>query len=148
VLSGLFGQVVSSDELPAGSAAFFRLIQRQFSQLQVLLGGETAAPGTLTGKTGSPTPQGGANGDGANVQVTVNAVDSTFHVIPGVSDAITFGPSTADPNDIEPNNTSLVNGTTTQTWIVTTTGSFTISVSDSSNPAITSGTSSAVAINP
>ena len=43
-----------------------------FAQLQVLLPGETAAPGTPTGKTGSPTAQTAGTG----YTVTVNAVDA------------------------------------------------------------------------
>ena len=46
-------------------------------QLQVLLPGETAAPGTPTGKTGSPTAQTAGTG----YTVHVNAVDANYNLI-------------------------------------------------------------------
>ena len=47
-----------------------------FAKLQILLPGETAAPGTATGKTGTPSAQtaGGA------FNVTVNAVDANWNL--------------------------------------------------------------------
>ena len=50
-----YTQLVSTNDLQAGSAAFFAVIQHNY-QLQVLWPGETAAPGTVSGKTGTPTP--------------------------------------------------------------------------------------------
>ena len=44
-----------------------------FAQLQVLLPGQTAAPGTSTGQTGTPTAQTAGTG----YTVTVNAVDAS-----------------------------------------------------------------------
>jgi hypothetical protein len=138
--------LVDNSDLPSASTGYFQAVQYQFSQLQVLLAGETAAPGTLTGKTGTPTSQSGANTSGANVPVIVNAVDTTFHVVPGVSDTVHFT-STADSAAIpaiDPNDVALVNGTTSQVWIVNSVGSYTITASDSTTPSITAGTSAAV----
>src|SRR5437867_179709 len=52
-----------------------------FSQLQVLLPGETAAPGTSSGKTGSPSPQTA----GIPFLVTVNACDASWSLVPSVT---------------------------------------------------------------
>src|SRR5581483_5972899 len=49
--------IVPRSALPAGTAAFFRFLKPVATKLQVLLPGETAAPGTTTGKTGTPTAQ-------------------------------------------------------------------------------------------
>jgi hypothetical protein len=149
--NGLDQALVAHGSLPSATSGYFQLIQFQFTQLQVLLAGETAAPGTLTGKTGTPTAQSGGNEDGANVPVTVNAVDPTWHLVPGVTDVLSFPSSSADPNDIEPNNTAMVNGTASAVWIVTTTSppSYTITVHDlTAAGGIPDATSAAVVINP
>ena len=74
---------VSKSSLASPSQGFFAMVQRQFTQLQILLPGETNAPGTATGKIGTPIPQSIAGTD-----VTVNAVDASFHIVGGVTDSI------------------------------------------------------------
>jgi hypothetical protein len=152
VFTNGFRALIYSNQLSSASEGYFRLIQYQFTQLQVLLGGETAAPGTLTGKMGTPTPEAGAisqaNSGGAQVTVTVNAVDPSFHIVPDITDTISFPSSTADPNDFEPYNTPMLNGTATATWYVTATGSFTITVHDVTTYGIPDVTSSPVTITP
>ncbi len=68
--------------------------------------GETAAPGTATGKTGTPTAQtaGGA------FTVTVNSVDANWNV---VSSTDTVGITSTDANAALPANAALVAGTKT-----------------------------------
>jgi len=137
VLFGLFGQLVSSNELPAGNTAFFRLVHRTFTQLQVLYTGQTNAPGTLLGYVGSPTPTSlTANSGLANV--TINAVDSTFHIIPGVSDSVAV--TCSDPGATLPSPAPLVNGTLTTAVLFSQTGSFTVTAADTTSTNITSGT--------
>src|SRR6266568_5160462 len=68
-------QLLASNEIPVGDSAYFRLIKRSFSQLQVLLPGESNAPNTVSGKTGTPNPV-SLSGDNGLVTVTVNAVDA------------------------------------------------------------------------
>jgi hypothetical protein len=145
--NGQHRALIDSSMLPSATQGYFQLVEYQFTQLQVLLGGETSAPGTITGKTGTPTPVAGASGNGAYVTVTVNAVDPSFHLVPGVADFISFPSSTADPDDIEPGNVAMVNGTTTQTWAVYTTGNFTITAHDTTYE-IPDATSSPVTITP
>jgi hypothetical protein len=135
---GRFGQIVSTNELPAGNSAFFRLTQRTFTQLQVLFAGQTNAPGTLLGYVGLPTPTSLTTNSG-QATVTINAVDATFHIIPGVNDLVHLT-SSADPNATEPLDATLVNGTLTEAMLFGATGSFTVTAADTTSTNITSGT--------
>jgi hypothetical protein len=148
-LFGLFGQVVSSNELPAGNTAFLRLIHRTFTQLQVLFAGQTNAPGTLLGYVGSPTPT-SVTGDSGLATVTINAVDPTFHIVSGISDSISFS-ATSDPDNttLPTPPTFLVNGTLTTTVVIQQTGSFTVTVADTTSTNIASGTTPVpITVNP
>src|SRR5437667_12643802 len=75
-----------------------------FAKLQLLVPGETAAPGTVTGKSGLPNAQTA----GVGYSVTVNAVDANWNL---VSTNDTVGITCTDPNDILPANDALVSGT-------------------------------------
>ncbi len=148
ILSGVFGQVASSSEMPAGGTAYFRLIQRAFSQLQVILPGETAAPGTVSGKTGTPTPN--SLSVTAGIQdLVVNAVDANWYPVGNVSDNITL--SSSDSSALLPSGgVAMVNGVATfsSTFAFGQAGSWTITATDTTNNAITPNTSSAVTVNP
>ena len=128
--------------------AFFRLVKRTFTQLQVLLPGEVNAPNTPTGKTGTPTPV--SLGAGGNEDVTVNAVDDNFNIV-NSSDTITFVSST-DPLAFFPNDAGMVGGTVTFSGVnplgFSTEGSQTVTVADSTNPSIPQATSSPVTVGP
>ena len=142
ILSGLFSQVVSSNELPAGNNAFFRLIKRTYSQLQVLLPGETNAPGTVSGKIGTPTPV----NNSTDVHFTVNACDSTWNIVNASGDFIHLTSST-DPQFVGQSDAALANGTVQMIGDFLTTGSQTVTVTDTSNTNITAGVSSPVTVN-
>src|SRR5208282_2457504 len=88
-----------------------RLIQRVFTQLQVLLPGEIAAPGTPTGKTGTPTDLSLSGPTSGIEDVTVTACDANWYPIAGVTDTISL--TSSDGTAIPPNNMALVNGTVT-----------------------------------
>ncbi|MDP9285387.1 MAG: hypothetical protein M3P41_10635, partial [Actinomycetota bacterium] len=78
-----------------------------FAKLQILLPGETAAPGTASGKTGTPSAQTvGSSFSG----VVVNAVDANWNP---VSSTHTVGLSSNDPNPTLPANAALSAGTVT-----------------------------------
>ncbi len=62
-----------------------------FRRLQVLLPGESAAPGTPSGKTGSPTPQ----TEGVPFSFTVRACDDTWTTVTSVTDQIEIQSSDA-----------------------------------------------------
>ena len=128
------------------NANFFRLIKRTFTQLQVLLPGETNAPGTGSGKTGSPIAQSVSS----PTTVVVNACDPTWHIISSASD--TVGLTSSDGSAFLPNNQALVNGTTTFTggnlFQFSTQGSQTVTATDISDGSKTLNTSSSVVVGP
>jgi hypothetical protein len=73
-----------------------------FSKLQLLAPGEVAAPGTVSGRTGTPTAQTA----GTAFNVTVNAVDANWNVVTNVTD--TVGIASSDNNATLPTNADLV----------------------------------------
>ena len=79
--SGFKSQLVPSSIL-SPDQNYFRLIKQVFTKLQILLPGETAAPGTPTGKTGTPTPQQA----GVPFEIVVNAVSPNWFPITTVPD--------------------------------------------------------------
>jgi hypothetical protein len=123
----------------ASSQQYFGLIQRQFSQLQVILPGETNAPGTPTGKTGTPDP---VSFNSPFITFTVNACDATWHIIPGVFDTVTNTSTDVTATSGGP----LANGSGTFQTGFDTTGTFTITASDVSNTNILSNTSSSIVV--
>jgi len=132
--------LLHNSDIPSGNAAFFRLIKRQFTQLQVLLPGETNAPNTLTGKIGTPTPVTA----GSEVDVRVNAVDATYHIV-NVAD--TVGLTTTDTSASVPSNAAMANGTITFTTLyLNTPGSWTVTATDQDNPLIPPATSSPITV--
>ena len=104
-------QLISSTDLPAGQSAFFRLVKRSYTKLQVLLPGQTNAPGTALGYTGSPTPISLAAQGLTPTTITVNACDDTWHIISGVTDQIHL--TTSDTGAYLPNDLAMVNGVAT-----------------------------------
>ncbi len=132
--------LIAGSSLPAGNAGFFRLIQRTFSQLQVLFPGESNAPNTPSGKSGTPSTI--TSGD--TVTLTVNAVDNTFHIIPGAVDNIHI--TSSDGAAIYGLDGSLVNGTGTYLIQFNTTGSQTASATDTTSTNIPTAISTTVNI--
>jgi len=128
----------------ANSAAV-SVVPGTFVKLQLLLPGETAAPGTATGKTGTPSPQLA----GAPFNVTINAVDAAWNVVNTVTDLVTFTAT----NDIYaqlPAATALSSGTLT-TPVTYRIGSATankrLTVADQTDNTKTSSASSLFAVN-
>src|SRR5262249_38943842 len=77
-----------------------------FVKLQVLVPGETAPPGSATGKTGTPSAETAATA----FNITVNAVDANWNV---VSTNDTVGIASSDSNAVLPSSAALVAGTKT-----------------------------------
>jgi hypothetical protein len=143
--SGVLKALVTTSDLPAANAGYFRLIKRVASQLQVLLPGETNAPNTLSGKTGTPDPQLVQN----FVPVTVNAVDSTWHIVTSVNDTVHLTTTDTGAVPYLPADTALVNGTVTfSSFYFMDAGTWTVTASDVDKPAVTSGTSTGVVVTP
>lgn len=135
--------LITSTGAPSANAGFFRLIKRPFTRLQILLPGETAAPGTPTGKTGSPTPQQA----GVPFNVIVNAVDDVWQrvtVAPNDEIAIT----STDASALLPDNNTLLSGTRTFSVTMYTEGTYTVTATDITDPTKTASTSTAVQVTP
>lgn len=138
--------LIPASSLPGSSDGFFELVQHTFTHLQILLPGETNAPNTSTGKIGTPTPV-SLSGNGGFENVTVNAVDSNYNIVSGVTDNIQI--TTSDGGAFTPLDTPLVNGTATiQGLDFQDEGSWTVTATDESNAEITPVTSSAVTVGP
>src|SRR5207247_1395025 len=95
-----------------------------FAKLQLLVPGETAAPGTASsgpGKTGSPNAQ---PAGGAAFTVTVNAVDAAWNVVTSAP-TDTVGITSTDLGAM-PGNQALASGTQTFSVTLRTAGSQTL----------------------
>jgi copper(I)-binding protein len=106
--------------------------------LQILLPGETAAPNTPSGKTGTPLAQ------SANVpfDVIVNSVDANWNVVSGSTDQIAFTSTSGDFYMVsDPEQPSLSGGTVTATVEFISGGSATITANDATDGSKTANTS-------
>jgi len=139
--AGLRWALITQSALPAGPQAFFALVKRPFTQLQVLLPGETNAPGTPTGKVGTPTHI--MLGDVCTV--TVYAVDPNYNILNYVTgDMIALG--STDPNAYLPEPARLVNGAVTMQVYFGSVGSFTVTATNLTNSQIPPATSSPITV--
>lgn len=131
--------------LGGSGAAYFRLLKRTFTQLQVLWPGQTNAPGTVNGYVGTPAPQSISAGGGvALVPVTINACDSSWHIV-NASDTISV--TSSDGTAIDPSPASLVHGTVQETIGFVSPGTPTVTATDTSNTNIPPVTSVPITIN-
>ena len=94
-----------------------------FVKLQLLVPGETAAPGTASGKTGTPTAQPA----GTAFSVTVRSVDADWNLVSSIH---TVGISSTDTNATLPANGSLSAGSRTVSVTLLTMGSQTVTATD------------------
>jgi hypothetical protein len=142
-LSSSKKQLLLASELPGVNAGYYRMIKRPFTKLQVLMPGETAAPGTATGKTGTPTAQ----AVGVPFNVIVNAVDDTWHPITlAANDEIAI--SSDDPSFPAVNNAALAVGTKMFTVTFGTNGQFSITATDVTDATKTANTGTSTTVTP
>jgi hypothetical protein len=113
-----------SSGLSSGLSSVFTVSPAPFAKMQLLVPGETPAPGTTSGKTGTPSAQ----VTDAPFNVTVNAVDTNWNVISTVTDIV--GITSSDANATLPANAALAGGTSTLPFTFYTAGSQTITVSN------------------
>ncbi len=135
--------LVPKANLPSPSQGYFALVKRVFTKLQVLFPGETAAPGTPTGKTGTPDPYSIATNSLATF--TVNAVDSNWFPITTVNDTIMI--TSSDNSASLPPNLPLINGTGQYSLQFGTAGTWTVTATDVTTNA-TAGVSSPIVVGP
>jgi hypothetical protein len=140
-----FWQLVSTNDLASGthSNEFFHLAQRSFTQLLVVLPGQTFAPGTSTGLKGTPTPL-SLNSGGGQYDFTVLAVDSKFNLVTSISDRINI--TSSDTNAVLPAPAALANGSGVFEVFFTAKGSQTVTATDMTSTNIPPATSSAVSV--
>src|SRR5206468_3180819 len=112
-----------------------------FVKLQLLVPGETAAPGTGSGKTGTPNAQTA----GTAFMVTVNAVDANWNVM---SSTHTVGITSMDTNATLPANAALASGTQTFNVTLKTAGTKTLTATDITDGSKTANTSPLITVNP
>ena len=134
--------LVPRSALGSPNADYFRLIDESFKKLQVLLPGETAAPGTATGKTGTPT----SVSAGATIQVVVNAVNSQWFVINTVTDTVHIT-STDTGAFIDPD-AALLQGSQVFNVTFSAPGTYTVTASDLTDATKSAGTSASIVVTP
>jgi hypothetical protein len=128
----------SGNTLTAGDSAAFTVVAGAFTKLQLLVPGETAAPGTTTGKTGTPSPQTA----GSALTVTVNAVDANWNL---VSSTDTVRITSSDSGATLPADHALAAGT--HTFSVTlTAGTRTVTATDVTDGTKTANTSPSITV--
>src|SRR2546426_1615312 len=110
------------------------------AKLQLLVPGETAAPGTATGKTGTPSGQTA----GTAFNVTVRSVDANWNLV-STNDTVAI--SSSDANAALPANAPLASGTLALSVTLKTAGSATVTASNVTHTAITINTSPPIAVN-
>jgi len=144
-VGGKYRALLKQADLPSSNIGFFNMIKRPFSKLQILLPGETAAPGTPTGKTGTPDAQQAT----VPFNVIVNAVDETWHVVSNVNDTVSI--TSSDTFASLPADAQLVGGTHTFSVTLgdaqTPPVSHTITATDVTDPTKTAATSGPVQVN-
>ncbi len=129
---------VTNPAKAAGTSSSVSIVAAAFTKLQLLIPGETAAPGTAAGKVGTPLGQ----LVGVAFTVTVNAVDANWNV---KSSTDTVGITSSDTLATLPANAALVGGTRTFSVALRTTAR-TITASDITSPAKTASTSPAITL--
>ena len=123
----------------SGTSAPITVNPGPFAKLQVLVPGEAAAPGTVSGKTGTPSTE----GVGTPFTVVVNAVDANWNV---VSSTHTVGITASDPAATLPARAALVAGTKSFGVTLNTVGSRTVTATDISDGRKTASTSAAITV--
>jgi hypothetical protein len=131
--------IVALTDLPSTNSTFFALNRSVAVALQVLMPGETNAPGTSTGKIGTPFPQTAGN----SFNVTVNAVDLNWNILTGCTDPISV--TSSDPAAVVGPQV-LAGGTVTFSSSFGTAGSQTITATDSIDATV-SATGSSTTVN-
>jgi len=106
-----------------------------YTRLQVLLPGETAAPGTGSGKTGTPRAQ----VSGIPFDITVRACDNTWTLVTTVSNSIQI--TSSDASATLPQPAQLQSGTRTFTVTTNAGGTFNFLAHDQTDNTIADGVS-------
>ena len=142
-LAGGVKVLVTASDLPSASQGYFRMVKRAATQLQVLLPGETNAPGTLTGKIGTPDP----HQVSSPYDLRINACDATWNIAATCSDSVAI--TSSDTSAWLPPNATLANGTVTITgnFFFQSSGTWTVTATDVTPAStVSAGTSTSITI--
>ena len=132
-ITATWGSVVTTN-----ASGNFTVVPSNATKLQVLVPGETAAPGTVSGKTGDADSQ----GSGDPFTVRVNAVDDYWNVVTAATGTVTIG--SACTTDNLPQSHALSGGSWTFTNVIlSTAGDWTIVAT---HATLIDGTSSEVTV--
>jgi len=123
-----------------GTSNAIQVLPGPLAGLQVILPGQTAQGGTVTGFTGSPTDQHA----GATFTLTVRAVDAYWNLVPGVNHRIALTSTDGFANI--PPETTLANGQRVMPAILYKGGFQSITATDLDDPNLSSHTSSQVRV--
>jgi hypothetical protein len=115
-----------------------RAAAQEYAKLQVLLPGETEAPGTATGKLGAPADQ----VVGVPFTARVRACDADWNTVASITHTVDVTSSNENATITGP--TALSGGTGEWTVTLNASGSFTVSAEDQTDPTIPVGTSANV----
>jgi len=150
---GMYGDVMQligpSDLQAPTKSQYWAAVSNSYSGLVVVLPGQTFAPGTALGYTGTPTEVTGEYVNMAPETVTVYAVDSNNNKFTGTTDSIAL--SSTDGASTLPNSVAMVNGTVTfsvansDPFYFGADGTFTITATDATTSF--TGTSAPVVVN-
>src|SRR2546428_85742 len=140
-LAGAYGPTSATPRFSSPPGPMSIPLRPPFTKLQLLMPGETAAPGTASGKTGTPNAQTA----GTAFTVTVNAVDANWYLVNTVTD--TEGITTTDTNATMPGNLALSSGTKTFSVTLTTAGTKTLTATDITDGTKTANLSPSITVN-
>src|SRR5262249_10902110 len=130
---------ISDNTKTANTSSSVTVNAGAFAKLQLLTPGETAAPGSASGKTGTPT----AETAGTAFNVTVNAVDANWNVV-STNDTVSI--TSSDANATLPGNGALVSGSRVASVTLKTAGTATVTASDVTHGTIPSSTSPSISV--
>jgi hypothetical protein len=131
----------SGENLAPGDSQPFTVNPGAFAKLQLLMPGETAAPGTATGKTGAPT----ARTAGSAFTLSVNAVDACWNLI-STNDTVSL--TSSDGQATLPPGAALLGGTRAFSVTLKTSPTQTVTAGNVTHPGITPGASTPVVVLP
>ncbi|NJN83115.1 MAG: hypothetical protein HC802_13065, partial [Caldilineaceae bacterium] len=131
----------TSGSLTAACSTSIAVTPAAFVKLQILAPGESAEPGTPSGKSGAPLSQTA----GAPFNLTVNGVDAFWNKVASASDAISI--TTSDVNVTPPANKSLNLGTTSFSVTLKSAGNHTVTATDVTDSAKTPSTTGPITLN-
>src|SRR5438093_152938 len=142
-LAGAYGPTSATLGFSSLQGRMSIALRPPFTKLQLLMPGETAAPGTAsggTGKTGSPS----ARSAGSSFTVTVNAVDANWNVVTTVTDMV--GITSSGTNASLPANAAFSSGTKQFSVTLNTVQTATVTATDITDGSKTASTSPSITV--